>query len=236
MKKILAFFVLIITMIGVSGCMNNSNGTVPENTIKNENAIAEKKKNEALEYLSEKYLDDKFAEQAYRQSNWAYDYDVFVFHSNKYNADFSVYMEEVDSQVKFRDDYYTLYLKDDAENFYYKMCKDIINNTFSVKVRFNDDSINDSTGKITFEEYISFPHSNIDVCFVISGDSDISAQEDIISRFIEKKYSESICFYRVDTIEEVESMNYDEVVNGNNKVEKLSRYNINDDLSVTQYN
>lgn len=232
----MTFLVLIVTMFGVSGCMNDGTGTVSENQTKIENALAEKKKNGALEYLTEKYTDDEFIEQAYRQSNWAYDYEVIVFHSNKYNAEFSVYIEESDLQVNFYDDYYTLYMKTEAERYYYNMCEDLIGNKFAVKVRFNDDRINDSKGKIYFEDYIGTSHSNIDICFIISSDLDINSQEAVINRFVEKCFSESICFYMVDSIDIVEAMGYDEVVNGSNMIKKLSRYNIKNDLTVTRYN
>ena len=236
MRKIVVFLMLIVTLLGVSGCMNYGHGTVSENPKMTKNLLAEKKKNDALKYLTEKYTDDEFVEQAYSQSDWAYDYETIVFLSKKYNEKFSVYIEDSNLQESFYDNYYTLYMKTEAEKYYYDMCEDLIGNKFAVKVRFNDDNINDSAGKISFEEYIENFHSNIDICFIISSDLDRNSQESIINRFIEKQYSESICFYMVGLIDTVESMSYDEVVNGGHEIKKISRYIIKDDFTVTRYN
>jgi len=213
MKKIISILCILILVLGVSGCMGNR---------------AEDAKSIALKYLTEKY-DDEFLPKGYQKDNWAYDYEVITFKSSKYNKDFSVYLEAEDL---IYDNYYTLYMENDAEQFY----KQIVSSTESgiiIKVRFNDDYVEN---EIDFKEYIEQEHSDIDVCIIHSNLISEDIKKKIIDDFIERDCKETISFIYVDDTNDYISLSVDEILNGDQAgIISVDKYVINDDKTVKSY-
>lgn len=189
---------------------------------------AEDAKNVALKYLAEKY-EDEFLPKGYQKDNWAYDYEVMTFESNKYNRDFSVYIETEDL---IYDNYYTLYMEKDAEQFY-KRIVEPIESDILIKIRFNDDYVEN---EIEFMEYIEQEHSDIDVCIVHSGLISEDNKKKIIDDFIERNCKEIISFIYVDDIDDYISFSVDEILNGDQAgIISVDKYVINDDKTVKSY-
>lgn len=108
----------------------------------NDSNKAEKTKDIALEYLNENY-DDTFTALGYSDGDWAYDYSVVNFTSEKYSKSFEVRVYEIDGNYSFKDDYFKLYMENDAVS-YFKNTVNKYGKENEIKVRFISPELPDS--------------------------------------------------------------------------------------------
>lgn len=134
-------------------------------------------KNKALEYLNANY-DDTFTALGYGDGDWAYDYSTVNFTSKKYSESVEVRVYEENGTYTFTDDYFKLYMENDAVLY----LKDIVSrygkNT-EIKVRFISPELPDSlNNQSTFFDYVLSEKCNLEVYFISNSafnESDITA-------------------------------------------------------------
>jgi len=200
-KQLILMLISFILMMGVCGCMFNNNTN-----------RAERIKDIALEYLNENY-DDTFTPLGYSDGGWAYDYSWVKFNSEKYSKSIEVRIYEVDGNYSFEDDYFKLYMENDAVLY----LKNIVNKYVKeneVKVRFISPILSDSLGiKATFFDYLASDKCRLEV-YIISGsafsESDIDA---IICDICNAKIEGDFTFIVTSDKELLSAYSIDQIVN-----------------------
>ena len=137
--------------------------------------------------------------------------DRCYFKSEKYNEVVTVYLSEENNNYSFKDDYFKLYMKDDAEKYFY----DIASNygKFEIKVRFGSPTL--STQIYTFDEYINSGKCSVEVYFF----SNTKLTSDNINTILNKIVDDKIYGY----------FNFDVT----NYSDLLSNYTLSDILNNT---
>lgn len=126
------------------------------------------KNNKSNEALTLEYLNNNYSNQndTFTFVNCGFDLfsgwnDRCYFKSEKYNEVVTVYLSEENNNYSFKDDYFRLYMKADAENYFY----DIASNygKFEIKVRFGSPTL--SSPIYTFDEYVNSGQCSVEVYF-----------------------------------------------------------------------
>ncbi|HBM98595.1 MAG TPA: hypothetical protein DD413_04145 [Ruminococcus sp.] len=147
---------------------------------------AEKTKDIALEYLNGNY-DDVFTALGYSDSDWAYDYSTVKFNSAKYSKSVEVRVYEIDGKYFFKDDYFKLYMEDDAVLFF----KNIVNKykkENEIKVRFISPELPDLLStKATFLDYAASSECNLEIYIISSSEFNKSDIDAILSEICNAK-------------------------------------------------
>lgn len=226
MKKYKQLFLLLISLFvifGVCGCMANNNSNK-----------AEKTKDIALEYLNENY-DDTFTALGYSDGDWAYDYSTVNFTSAKYSKSVEVRVYEIDEKYSFKDDYFKLYMENDAVLFF----KNIVSKygkENEIKVRFISPELPDSLStKATFSDYVASAKCNMEVYIISSSafnESDINA---ILSDICNAKIMGNFRFTVTNDKDLLSAYGISEIVNekADSIIEKKS-YSINSSFKVVE--
>lgn len=198
---ILLILCITIFVLCLTGCFNKNN----KNNKSNETL--------ALEYLNNNYSN--------KNDNFTFvncGYDLFsgwndrcYFKSEKYNEVVTVYLSEENNNYSFKDDYFKLYMKDDAEKYF----DDIASNygRFEIKVRFVSTTL--STPIYTFDKYINSGKCSVEVYFF----SNTKLTSDNINTILNKIVDDKIYGY----------FNFDVT----NDSDLLSNYTLSDILNNT---
>lgn len=226
MKKCTSLLLIIgIIMFGVCGCMTKNSGNT-----------AEKMRDLALNYLCTKY-DDTFIAKGYSDSNWAYDYAAVTFSCEKYEdeiVEVRVHKNE-DGTYRYEDNYFKLAMKSDAEGYLKKIVQ---NDDTRIKIRFPGSVWpGDIDGAKTFEEWLNKGTCIVDV-FVLS-DEEMAKEnkEDILSSIVNDKMCGSISFFVVKTIESVENISLDTLLNNQTEyVISKEEFHIRADFTIEKEN
>ena len=143
---------------------------------------AEYIKNEAEKYLLNKYK-EPFIPVSYRGKKIIYDFYKVSFKSSKFeNYTFDVRVYEDNDFLTFSDNYFKLFMKTDAEKFFFDLAKDVWNKYF-VKVRFFSDELPAMPEQQpSFTDYLKNGDCDIDVTFYF----DIASSPDKISKLIDR--------------------------------------------------
>lgn len=223
MKQLFLLLISLILMMGVCGCMSN-----------NDSNKAEKTKDIALEYLNENY-DDTFTALGYSDGDWAYDYSVVNFTSEKYSKSFEVRVYEIDGNYSFKDDYFKLYMENDAVS-YFKNTVNKYGKENEIKVRFISPELPDSlNAKATFSDYLASSKCNLEVYIISSSafnESDINA---ILSDICNAKVMGNFRFTVTNDKNLLSAYSISEIVNekADSIIEKKS-YSINSSFNVIE--
>lgn len=220
-KQLSLLLLSIILILGVCGCMSNNNSNK-----------AEKTKDVALEYLNENY-DDTFTALGYSDGDWAYDYSTVNFTSAKYSKPVEVRVYEIDEKYSFKDDYFKLYMENDAVLFFENIVSKYGKEN-EIKVRFVSPELPDSLStKATFLDYVSSAKCNMEVYIISSSafnESDINA---ILSDICNAKIMGNFRFIVTTDKDLLSAYGISEIVNekADSIIEKKS-YSINSSFKV----
>lgn len=226
MKKYKQLFLLLISLIiimGVCGCMSNNNSNQAE-TIKNK----------ALEHLNANY-DDTFTALGYSDGDWAYDYSTVNFTSKKYSKSVEVRVYEENGTYTFTDDYFKLYMENDAVLY----LKDIVSkygkNT-EIKVRFISPELPDSlNNQSTFSDYVLSKKCNLEVYFISNSAFNESDIDEILAEICNATIMGNFRFTVTNDEDLLSIYSISEIVNekAGSIIEKKS-YTINSNFKVVE--
>ncbi len=221
MKKAICFIMIILIAIGSCGCVNN-----------NKQNSAEITKEKVLEYLNSKY-DDAFEAQGYSSNSWAYNYSSVTFSSNRYNNavfEVRVYKNDDDS-LSFKDNYYHLYMYDDAVEY----IKDIFNDgTAEIKIRFPGSVWSDELNEAkSFAEWKSFGNVAMDTFIITNAAVSDSAQKSLLDALVETKIKGTVSFITTAEQDLLVSSSLDDVLNNQSKlVDNIVGFYINSNYEI----
>lgn len=219
-KRIIITLTIIVSMIGVCGCMSNANNK------------AENISNLAKEYLHNRY-DDEFTLKGYYGKGWAYDYSTVTFSSKKYNEaliEVRVYENE-DNTYQFNDNYFNYYMESGAIDFFENL---IDNDDVIIKVRFPGYIwSNDLLEAKTFLDWQKSGKCEMEVFLF----SNVEIPVDVIEHYSEKvainKIRGRVSFYTFDASSISSNILLDELLNNQEMNVKLkTRFYINLDFNV----
>lgn len=195
---------------------------------------ADKIKDKALEYLNANY-DDTFTALGYSDGDWAYEYSTINFTSEKYSKSVEVRVYEENETYAFTDDYFKLYMENDAVAYLKNIVSKYGKNT-EIKVRFVSPELPDSlNNKSTFSDYMASEKCNLEV-YIISdsafNDSDITA---ILSDICGAKIMGNFRFTVTNDNDLLSAYSISEIVNekADSIIEKKS-YSINSNFKVVE--
>lgn len=220
--KIICLFLVIILNLGVCGCMVN-----------NKKIKAENMRDNAFDYLNTNY-EDTFTEKGYSSSNWAYDYSTVTFSSEKYDdalVEVRIYKNK-DGSYTFRDDYFHLYMQNDAELYFTEFLNEI--NPLTIKVRFPNTIWSDELdGASSFNEWKAKGKCSIDVYFITQYEIETSIQKEVVNKIAFEKITGLVTFLSTDEINNLRDETLDNILNNQNDFIKSKKdYYINSDFEI----
>lgn len=219
-KKLFILTLIVIFAVGMAGCMSN-NKNMPE-----------KMKETVLAYLNEEYT-DTFEVKNYTSENWAYEYRSMTVYSSKYADTFNVKIYEDNEGFKFKDDYFKLTMKEDANIFF----ADIIekyNQEGKTIVRFSSPALPESLdNSATFIDYVKTGKANLDIYFLSDKDFE---ENDVNSILVEIRDYKIICnvyFVVIENMSLLEEYSMDEIFSAKReKIVKESYYFIDNEYKI----
>jgi len=222
LRLILLLIIALCLLLGVCGCMSN----VEQN-------CAEEMQRLALDYLNNLY-DDEFMPRSYSSSDWAYNYESVIFSSKKYDDSVVVRIYEDNGNYVFKDNYYELSMKAEAEQFF----KDIAKNNgcmLETKVRFISLGSDDINAADPFSKYVEQGNCHLEVYFIANqsfGDAIINS---ILNDVCKAKVKGNMRFLVTDDSELLDEFSISEIVNEKSEsvLEKKS-YTINSSFQVVE--
>jgi uncharacterized lipoprotein YehR (DUF1307 family) len=160
MKRILSLMISIILILIFVFSLTGCNSNKPDDP--------ERVKQIALDYLHENYPDDTFTALGYSGENFAYDYKIINFQSEKYLNYFEVrlYDEDDVSEYIIEDEYFKLAMKEDAEKYFTSIASKYYDKV-EVKVEFSSLELPEEISKSTdFSEYVDSEKCYMEVYFI----------------------------------------------------------------------
>lgn len=176
-KLILIFFSAILTL-ETSGCIFNKEPSTKEL---------------ALQYLSSKY-NDNFTLCGYLSKSWAYSYETITYYSEKYSDKVTVYVYGDKGDYSYKDNYYMLSMKDDAQNYFEKFPQKY-GYSIETKVKFIPSEIYNINGNDPFEKYAKSEKCMADVYFICKSNYSNNDMEAIIKDICNSKIMGSVYFW-----------------------------------------
>ncbi|MBR1454231.1 MAG: hypothetical protein IJ593_06260 [Lachnospiraceae bacterium] len=194
-KICMIFLILIAFILVLSGCTRKS---------------LEAK---ALDYLQSHYPDDTFSVLSCIYGGLAYSYDEVWCHSDNYNKDFQVRIDEDGNIKSFRDNYYQLYMLADAEEYFYSFVEQYNKDSVVVKVIFDSATFSDSMPKTnsTFEEWVNSGKCWIDI-YYLSSEAFSQEEQDYILDNIAPNIFGKVSFYEVGDVEITKDMDLYDII------------------------
>lgn len=175
-----------------------------ENSKANINSVAES----AKEYLNKKYNDDEFSQKLYSGKKILNSYYSVIFNSKKYNDVFEVRMYD-DGTVK--DNYFHLYMKDDAEK-YFESIGDKINAKTFIKFpkQIWSNEIKDAS---SFLDYLNSNICHIDAYFVTNTELENNLKEELLKDIAKAKIQGEFIFYSLKENVNIDGKTIDDLIN-----------------------
>ncbi len=203
MKKTLKIFLLIIGIILISTAC---------------------KKEPPYEDLSLDYLNDRYASEhdTFTYINCGYDVfkgwgDKCYFKSEKYDGDITVYISKNDDEYVFKDNYFRLFMKDDAQAYLENIIKPYSN--MAVKFRFS--SIKEEYK--TFDDYLKSGYCRLDVYFISNKSFNKNTIDIILKKIVSDKISGVIKFYETSDNNLLKDYDLDYVLNNQRELIKAKQ-------------
>lgn len=200
----------------------------------NKSNKADKIKDKALEYLNANY-EDTFTALGYSDGDWAYDYSTVNFTSEKYSKSFEVRVYEESGTYAFTDDYFKLYMENDAVA-YLKNIANKYEKDNEIKVRFISPELPDLlNNKSTFSDYVASEKCNLEV-YIISAssfsESDITA---MLSDICGAKIMGNFRFAVTNDKDLLSAYSISEIVNDKaDSIIEKKNYSINSNFKVVE--
>lgn len=218
MKKILLFLLIPTLIFSLTGCLD--------------------KKDESYEELTLKYLNDTYSNKNDTFTFISYQYDLFpgshdccYFKSEKYNETITVYFSKENNNYSFRDNYFQLYMKEDAEKYFYDISKQY--QTIETKVRFSSPYLSNASS--SFDEYINNGECNIDVYFISNNKFTDENINSILNNIINDKIYGCFNFIVTDDQNLLSNYTLDAILNNQSEMfVSNDKYYINSNFQINK--
>lgn len=173
---------------------------------------AEEMKEIALEYLNGNYSDN-FTALGYSDGDWAYNYSTVNFTSQKYNDIVEVKIFDENGNYSFKDDYFQLVMREDAENLFVSIASKY-GYSIEIKVRFISSEFPETLANdATFLDYIATGKCNLEVYFISSSAINENDINSILTDICDKKIMGNIRFIVTDDADLLAQYSISEIVN-----------------------
>lgn len=224
-KKVLAVLLILTFVMSLAGC----NANKPDDP--------EKVKQIALDYLYENYPDDTFTALGYSGENFAYDYKIINFQSEKYLNYFEVrlYDEDDVSEYIIEDEYFKLAMKEDAEKYFTSIASKYYDKV-EVKVEFSSLELPEEISKSTdFSEYVDSEKCYMEVYFISDLDLIEADINSLLSDIKDRKIEGHFKFLLTTDEDLLKNYSISEIVNEKwDSVMEENRYYIKDSKITKQ--
>ena len=183
-----------------------------------ENVLPESEKDKALEYLNTKYsaYEDTFTPVSYIPSDWSDSDSTVTFKSQKY--DDQIVTVFIHSDHTFCDDYYKLYMADEAEQFFISCAKEH-GIAANVHIKFMGIPDKEYDENQTFEEYIDEGLGHMNCYYVVSEQVKAFQAKALIEDVRKKGIYGNVHIYMCNNEEDVQKI----IENDDFSSEKLKR-------------
>lgn len=192
------------------------------------------------EKLSLEYLNNTYSKQSDTFTFVSCGYDLVpgsndkcFFESEKYNDEITVYLSKVDNEYHFADNYFKLYMKEDAENYFNNIVKQYVN--AETKLRFSTAKF--SNQELDFDDYISSGECSVDVYFISNKEVDSDDINSILNNIANDKIYGSFNFITTNDTTLLADYTLDEILN--NQIELFVSkevYDINYEFKIAKSN
>lgn len=214
--SLLVIMLVIMLVLCLTGCFNKSNKSYETLT---------------LEYLNSNYSSEN---DTFTFINCGYDLfsgwnEQCYFKSEKYNDEITVYLSEKNDKYSFEDDYFKLYMKEDAEKYF---C-DIASNYTEIetKVRFISSSL--SNPNSTFDAYINSGKCNIEVYFFSNTKLTNDNINTILNKIVNDKIHGYFNFIVTNDSDLLSNYTLDDILNRQSELfVSKEKYNIDSNLQI----
>ena len=193
------------------------------------------KKQLSLEYLNNTYSkqNDNFTFVSCSYDLVPGSNDKCFFESEKYSDEITVYLSEVDNEYHFADNYFKLYMKEDAENYFNNIVKQYAN--VDTKLRFSTAKL--STKELYFDDYISSGECMVDVYFISNKEVESDEINKILNNIANNKIYVSFNFVTTNDTNLLNDYTLDEILNNQGELfVSKEEYDINYDFEITKSN
>ena len=220
-KKIFLSLILILFLIlGLTGC-NNSKKTNYDLT---------------LEYLNNLYSNYN---DTFTYINCSYDLfpdsnDKCYFKSKKYDKDITVYISKENGTYIFEDNYFKLYMMDDANKYFYDISNKYIES--SVKVRFDNSLLpSNLNNNSSFSDLINSGKSDIGVYFISNSSFSQNEINLILNEIASNQIMGTFKFIQTNDSKMLAEYSISDIVNNYSKYVILEKsYTINSNFEINE--
>lgn len=195
---------------------------------------AEEAKRIALEYLNDNY-NDTFTAIGYTSNNWAYNYESIRFNSQKYGDAVEVRIYNENGDTTFKDDYFKLTMKADAEDYFAAIAYKYGYKT-ETKANFAFFELpNGIDGNSKFSEFVATGKCDIEVYYISSSAFDEYSISSILNDVCNAKIMGYFRFIETNDSSLLAQYSIDEIVNEkSDSIISKQSYTIDNDYKVVQ--
>lgn len=231
-KKIWIVSLIIMMLIFGGGCGLMSG--VKKYTIKQKYNTAEEKKELALSYLEENY-DDTFTPEGYMAACWAYDYDLVTFTPAKYpDGVVNVEIHEEDGELLLKDNYFKLYMHDDAYKYLDDVISEVIDSYNLFFVELDEEELPpELDNQSTFLDYVASEQCDVVVYITTPERLDDETEMKIVQRIADNKIRGFVYFWEIEDETALSRYSFSEIVNRHsNLILYENSYTIHKDFTI----
>lgn len=234
-KKIWIVSIIFIMMFLGTGCGLMSG--VKKYAIKQKYNTAEEKKELALSYLEENY-DDTFTPEGYMAACWAYDYDLVTFTPAKYpDGVVNVEIHEEDGELLLKDNYFKLYMHDDAYKYLDDVISEVIDSYNLFFVELDEEELPpELDNQSTFLDYVASEQCYVNAYIVTSEKLEETEQIEILEEIAKNKIIGSFVFWVISDDDAISKYSFNDIVDEHYELILFEKeFYIEDDFSIEKF-
>lgn len=208
---------------------------VKKYAIKQKYNTAEEKKELALSYLEENY-DDTFTPEGYMAACWAYDYDLVTFTPAKYpDGVVKVEIHEEDGELLLKDNYFKLYMHDDAYKYLDDLISEVIDSYNLFFVELDDVELPpELDNQSTFLDYVASGQCYVRAVITTQEKLDSETEVQIIQRIADNKIRGSVYLLEIKNETPLAMYSFNELMDSDWILHE-KRYFINKDNTIEKF-
>jgi len=187
-----------------------------------------------LEYLNNTYYNQN---DTFTLINCGYDLypgsnERCYFKSEKYNDEITVYITRYDDEYRIEDNYFKLYMKEDAENYF----NNIANQYAKVETKFRFSNLRLPNGEyLYFEDFIGSGECRVDVYFISNSEVDPNDINSILNNIANNKIYGNFNFITTNDTNLLSDYTLDEILNNQSEMfVSKEDYDINYNFEITK--
>lgn len=221
-KKIYLILTFVFLFICLTGCFNKNKKTNEQLT---------------LEYLSNSYSNYN---DTFTYINCGYDLfgsnQKCYYKSKKYNDEITIYITKENNNYSFEDNYFKLYMRDNANQYFYDISNKYIES--SVKVRFDNLTLPSGlNNESSFLDLVNNQKSNISVYFISKNTFSQTQIDSILNEIQSNKIMGNFKFIQTNDNNLLNDYSISDIVNNYSELIILEQnYEINSNFKINKIN